>query len=322
MSSKMSRRMTAEPSQLSIRPFIMPSSSSGWRPINGTQPRSTQLRRTGTGTGDASGVNNNSRPSGIERPPFSIGPGESRGVVCAVCYSNSVERAVGLAFVNIPIAEAVLTSLTDTQFYPRTIHKIQMMEASRILMPPTPAAAVQSGLALQPHLKEEMHSVPIIELPRHDWSEGDGIAYIRQIAFAADLPCIEFAVRDNHYALCAFSAAMKYIKEDFGFTFDDHSVRIKYQPPADVMMISLPTIRSLELIQNANNSGSKDCLFGLLNRTKTPMGARILRSNILQPSTQADVLHPRFDAVGELARNDALLTAVQDGTSACRRIHH
>lgn len=106
---------------------------------------------------------------------------------------------------------------------------------------------------------------------------------------------------------------MKFIKDDFGFDFDDHSVRIKYQPPADVMMISLPTIRSLELIQNANSRHSKDCLYGLLNRTTTPMGSRILRSNILQPSTQPAVLNPRYEAVGELASKDGLIERVQDG---------
>lgn len=106
---------------------------------------------------------------------------------------------------------------------------------------------------------------------------------------------------------------MKFIKDDFGFDFDDHSVRIKYQPPADVMMISLPTIRSLELIQNANNGRSKDCLYGLLNRTTTPMGARILRSNIIQPSTQPAVLNHRFEAVGELIFKDSLIEKVLEG---------
>lgn len=106
---------------------------------------------------------------------------------------------------------------------------------------------------------------------------------------------------------------MKFLRNDFGFDFDDHSVRIRYQPPADVMMISLPTIRSLELIQNANSGHSKDCLYGLLNRTTTPMGSRILRSNILQPSTQAAVLNLRFEAVGELAHKDGLIERVLEG---------
>jgi len=61
-------------------------------------------------------------------------------------------------------------------------------------------------------------------------------------------------------------------------------------------MIDLSTIQSLELIQNVQNTKSKDCLFGLMNETLTPMGSRILRSSILQPSTNLDVLSRRYDA--------------------------
>lgn len=107
--------------------------------------------------------------------------------------------------------------------------------------------------------------------------------------------------------------AMKYINDELGFTFDQHSVRIKYQPPANVMMISLPTIHSLELLENAQYAQSKDCLFGLLNRTLTPMGSRILRNNIIQPSTQSHILSRRFAAVGELSREDASFFEVQNG---------
>jgi DNA mismatch repair protein MSH4 len=66
------------------------------------------------------------------------------------------------------------------------------------------------------------------------------------------------------------------------------------------MMIDISTIYSLELVQNLQNPKSTACLFGLLNETQTPMGARLLRSNILQPVTEAEVLDTRYDAVDEL----------------------
>lgn len=71
------------------------------------------------------------------------------------------------------------------------------------------------------------------------------------------------------------------------------------------MMISFPTIQVLELIQNLLNPSSKACLYGLLNQTMTPMGARMLRSNILQPSTQVDgILLPRYEALDELCTKE------------------
>lgn len=80
------------------------------------------------------------------------------------------------------------------------------------------------------------------------------------------------------------------------------------------MIIDLPTIQSLELIQNLQNSKSKACLFGLMNQTLTPMGSRLLRSNILQPSTQREVLEHRWDAVAELTGNVDMFLQVRRGS--------
>ncbi len=79
------------------------------------------------------------------------------------------------------------------------------------------------------------------------------------------------------------------------------------------MMIDLSTIQSLELIQNIQNTKSRDCLFGLMNETLTPMGSRLLRSNILQPSTQVPLLTTRYDAVEELAGKEEMFFATRQG---------
>lgn len=78
-------------------------------------------------------------------------------------------------------------------------------------------------------------------------------------------------------------------------------------------MIDLSTISSLELIQNLRNPKSKDCLFGLLNHTLTPMGSRLLKSHILQPSTNAEILKKRYGAVDELATREDVFFAVCQG---------
>lgn len=79
------------------------------------------------------------------------------------------------------------------------------------------------------------------------------------------------------------------------------------------MTIDLSTIVSLELIQNLHNTKSKDSLFGLLNETLTPMGARLLRANILQPSTERDKLTGRYDAVEDLSTKEEMFVTVRQG---------
>jgi DNA mismatch repair protein MSH4 len=77
------------------------------------------------------------------------------------------------------------------------------------------------------------------------------------------------------------------------------------------MMTDLSTVRSLELVQNLTNPKSKDCLFGLLNATLTPMGGRLLRSNILQPLTNEETLGTRYDALDELSTKEEIFFAVR-----------
>ena len=81
-------------------------------------------------------------------------------------------------------------------------------------------------------------------------------------------------------------------------------------------MIDLATIQSLELIQNLQRPKSKDCLYGLLNLTLTPMGARKLKSIILEPSTDRDVLEKRHAALAELTVKEDVFFAVRQGLKA------
>ena len=92
---------------------------------------------------------------------------------------------------------------------------------------------------------------------------------------------------------------------------------MKYEPPEDSMMIDQSTVKSLELIQNLQNAKSKDCLFGILNQTLTPMGARLLKSNILQPLTNIQSIEERRDAVDELTTKEDVFFAIRQGGFSC-----
>ena len=50
---------------------------------------------------------------------------------------------------------------------------------------------------------------------------------------------------------------MKYIEHHLTISFASHSLRIRYQPSEDTMMIDISAIQSLEIMQNLRNSKSK-----------------------------------------------------------------
>ncbi|KAI0016423.1 DNA mismatch repair protein-like protein muts [Xylariomycetidae sp. FL0641] len=245
------------------------------------------------------------------RATASVWGSDAHDVICAVSEARGISPTVGLAFVNITTNESILSQICDSQFYVKTIHKIQMYEPSTILMvntafPPNPKSSLLSII------EEELPGTPLEILDRKYWSENAGLEFLQTLAFREDLEAIKVALEGNFYATCSFAAAIKYIELSCHVSFVSHSLRIKYQPSEDTMMIDISTIHSLELIQNLQNAKSKDCLFGLLNETCTPMGSRMLRSNILQPSTQVDnTLLPRYNALNELTMKEDMFHEIR-----------
>lgn len=235
---------------------------------------------------------------------------ETQNVVCAVAESRGISPTVGLTFVNLDNAEAVLCQICDSQTYVRTIHKLKVYGPSEILIASTATSPKSKLFSIIEENLEDIGS-KLTLLDRRYWAESTGYEYIHSLAFKEDVEAIKIAVTGNYYAVCCAAAALKYIDLGLGMVFSYHSLRIRYEPSEGSMMIDVSTVYSLELIQNLQNAKSKGCLFGLLNETLTPMGARLLQNNILQPLTDADVLNTRYAAVEDLTRKEEMFFATR-----------
>lgn len=237
---------------------------------------------------------------------------DAQSVVCAISEARGVSPSVGVAFVNVSIGEVIISQICDNQSYVRTIHKIQMSAPSRILFMSNTKPSTLNSL-----VQELVPESEINVLDRGAWSEADGLDKIEKLAFKEDVEPLKVATQGKFYAISSFAAAIKFIEHHFAINFAPHSVRIRYQPSEHTMMIDISAIQSLEIMHNSRSSKSKDCLFGLLNHTSTPMGSRMLRSNILQPPTRQDAfIDPRYDALEELTTNEEMFRELRKGTVA------
>ncbi|KAM3510919.1 hypothetical protein MY11210_005457 [Beauveria gryllotalpidicola] len=234
--------------------------------------------------------------------------GEAQTIVCAVCEARGVSPSVGIALVNTSLGEAVLSQICDNQSYVKTLHKIRINWPSRIIC----LAQGTKPTSLMSLLRTMFANIPIDVTDRSFWSETKGIEYINKLAFETDIQPIQVAIQGKYYAVSALAAAMAQIEHQFSITFAPHSLRLRYQPSDDTMMIDISAIQCLEIVQNSHSSKSKDSLFGLLNHCVTPMGNRMLRSNILQPPTLYEsFMAPRYDAVEELTLNDEMFLEIR-----------
>lgn len=108
---------------------------------------------------------------------------------------------------------------------------------------------------------------------------------------------------------------MKFATRTIEIGITSNSLRLCYLPPDDTMLIDISAVQSLEIIRNIRSSKSKDHLLGLLNQTLTPMGSRLLRNSVLQPSTLRDIILARSEAVQELVTNEEMFRELRTGNT-------
>jgi len=72
-----------------------------------------------------------------------------------------------------------------------------------------------------------------------------------------------------------------------------------YSSADGLMMITTAAAATLELTRNLGQSQANrwHSLFGVMRHTRTGMGTRLLRANIMQPSAEIQNIEARLDAV-------------------------
>ena len=81
------------------------------------------------------------------------------------------------------------------------------------------------------------------------------------------------------------------------------------------MLLDAATLRSLELVRSATGGGKTGSLLGVVDRTRTGMGGRLLKSWLLRPLRRLGPVRSRHGAVGELLECEAEREAIQEALS-------
>ena len=100
----------------------------------------------------------------------------------------------------------------------------------------------------------------------------------------------------------AAGALLKYLYET-QMNGLEHMTNIKPYSTSAFMVLDSATRRNLELVETMREKNKKGSLLWVLDKTKTAMGARLLRTYVEQPLIQKDEIEARYDAIEELNRN-------------------
>ena len=123
-------------------------------------------------------------------------------------------------------------------------------------------------------------------------------------------------------AVQALGGLMAYLKVT-QFTGLERLLEAKSYLPQEFMRLDVAARRNLELTETMRSREKRGTLFWVLDKTKTSMGRRLLRSSIEQPLLSVNAINRRLNAVTELTRNSILiseLAAALDGVYDLERL--
>jgi DNA mismatch repair protein MutS len=188
--------------------------------------------------------------------------------------------------------------------------ELARLNAAELLFPELAAAAVTVAAG---------NFLPKTRSARPDWTfdPTTAVAALRSHFQVATLT--GFGFDDTQPCLVAAGAVVIYLQETLRASLA-HIRRLKPHRPEALLTLDEVTRRSLELTRTLRDAQREGSLLSILDRTVTPMGARMLHDSLLAPLTDLDAINARLDAVGELLKDHALRGSLRELLETCADI--
>ncbi len=210
-----------------------------------------------------------------------------------ICCMFALEKHIGLCFCDISTGELYATEISGKDYYNILINQLSGYSPREILL----GGDIVRIKALPEFIKSKLSAgVEMLE----DEKFGDALCYRTvQQQFSED----EFKqLSDKTILLCAVGALINYLKETqmSGLERINH---IELYSEAQYMRLDFNTQRNLELTQTMLTKEKRGSLLWVIDKTKTAMGKRLMRSWLEHPLLNISKINNRQSAVEELVND-------------------
>ena len=127
-----------------------------------------------------------------------------------------------------------------------------------------------------------------------------------------------FGLKEKTAAIGAAGGALHYLTQNLRRDVK-HLTRISFYQRSDFLTLDYTTLRHLEILEPQHHDAPRNAsLYGALNKTVTPMGARLLRNWLSQPLAKVEPIQQRQDAVETFINNSFGLDAFRQQLAKVR----
>lgn len=206
-------------------------------------------------------------------------------IMCIVC----LEDTYGISIADVTTGDYYVTEL-DTER--KLLDEIHRFAPSEIICN---EAFYMSGMDLE-DLKNRL-GIAVYALDAWYFSDETAVQILLSHFKVSDLAGL--GLKDYGYGTIAAGALLKYLYETQKTSLS-HMSHLKLYSTGKYMIIDSSTRRNLELVETLREKQKRGSLLWVLDKTKTAMGARMLRTFVEQPLIEKREIEERLDAVEEL----------------------
>jgi DNA mismatch repair protein MutS len=256
---------------------------------------------------------------------------ERNNFLAAVCLSGKI---FGLALVDLTTGDFLTTELENDA---ALLAELERLRPAEIIFP-TEAVSLRDLLrgrnapltpSLSPSDGERMakpgegsvtsrSNFGWVVSGYDDWTFAPDTAFftVREHFKVASLD--GFGLKDKIAAIGAAGGALHYLTQNLRRDVK-HLTRILFYQRSDFLALDYTTLRHLEILEPQHHDAPRNAsLYGALNRTVTPMGARLLRQWLSQPLAKVEPIRQRQDAVQTFIENSFGLDAFRQQLAKVR----
>jgi DNA mismatch repair protein MutS len=166
---------------------------------------------------------------------------------------------------------------------------------------------------LTEQLRRAAPGVTLAERP--DWTFDPATARAALFRHFSVSTLAGFGFDDAQPCLAAAGGLLLYLQETLKASLT-HLARLRPYRQDRYLFLDEVTRRSLELTRTLRDGDRSGSLLSVIDRTVSPMGARLLQDSLVAPLAERAAIERRLDAVGELAADTGLRAELRQ---ACAR---
>ncbi len=215
---------------------------------------------------------------------------ERNNFLAALCVTG---KTYGLALVDLTTGDF---KTTEVEGDAALLAELERLRPAEIIYP----AEAQS-------LRELLQGAFRILIGYDDWvfAPETAVFTVREHFKVASLD--GFGLKNRTTAVGAAGAALHYLSQHLRRDVR-HLTRMSFYQCSDYLVLDAITLRNLEILEPLHRDAPKNTsLYGALNHTVTPMGARLLRNWLSQPLAAVAPIRARQDAVQSWLENSTAL---------------